>query len=421
MGRKRERAGSGKAAVLFLLCFILAAEPSGAALAAVTASGTQTGSQAQSETVQETQADTKKEADSSLKEVRLKGLKKSINKAVSGKTVIKDTVTVSPAHACKLKLQYYNTSTGKWKTAKTFKLKKSGSGKIKLVYSSYWKRAKQTKWRVVIPAAGGYQKYISETVTITSSRPVKPGISIGAKGAVVIRASDGYVIYGKKKNKKLPNASTTKMMTALLTIEKGNLDSITKISKKAAATGWGCLYAKAGTKFKVRDLLNVMLVHSSNDAASCLAEYNAGSISKFAAKMTQRAKQLGAKNTNFCNPHGLHESKHYSSAYDLAMIQRECIRHQTYLDIVKKYSYSFSTASSPKVHYSFGSTDELLGYDSGFLGGKTGYTEEAGCCFCGIYRYQGVTYLFSVLGNVSSAGRWNDCRTLIEFIKRNYR
>lgn len=421
MGRKTKRAGSYKAGALLLLCIMLSAEPAGAAFAATPASGAQTGSQTQSGTAKDTQTGTAAAASSSLQEVRLKGLKKSIKKAVSAKTVIKDTVTVSPAHACKVKLQYYRTSDGKWKTAKTFKIKKNSSGKVRLAYTSYWKTAKQTKWRVVIPASGEYKKFVSDTVTITSTRPVKPGISIGARSAVIIRASDGYVIYGKKKHKKLPNASTTKMMTALLTIEKGNLDSITKISKKAAATGWGCLYAKAGTKFKVRDLLNVMLVHSSNDAASCLAEYNAGSIRKFAVKMTQRAKQLGAKNTNFCNPHGLHESKHYSSAYDLAMIQRECIRHQTYLDIVKKHSYSFSTASSPKVQYSFYTTDDLLGYDSGFLGGKTGYTEEAGLCFCGIYRYQGVTYLFSVLGNPSSAGRWNDCKTLIEFIKRNYR
>ena len=360
-------------------------------------------------------------ANASEKDVQLKGLKTVIKKAVSAKAVIKDPVTISPAHACKVKLQYYQSSTGKWKTAKTYTIKKGAGGKLTLKYTSYWKRAKITKWRVSIPASDGYKKYTSPTVTVTSTRPASPKLSIGSKSAVVIRASDGYVIYGKNKNKKLPNASTTKMMTALLTIEKGNLDSITTISKKAAATGWGCLYATAGMKFKVRDLLNVMLVHSSNDAASCLAEYNAGTVKKFAKKMTARARQLGAKNTNFVNPHGLHNAKHYSSAYDLAMIQRECIRHQTYLNIVKKRSYSFSSASKPKVSYSFYTTDDLLGYDSGFLGGKTGYTEEAGLCFCGIYRYQGVNYIFTVLGNVSSAGRWNDCKTLIQFIRKNYK
>jgi len=357
-----------------------------------------------------------------LKKVTVNGIAMNISKAVSAKAVIRDSVTVSPVHACTLKLQYYNKGTSKWKTVRSYAVKAGSSGKITVCYTSVWKNSRSSKWRIVVPAVSGYREYVSGTITVTSSRPVKPALKLGSRSAVIIRASDAYVIYGKRKDKKLPNASTTKMMTALLTIERGNLNAVTSISRKAANTGWGCLGASAGTRFRVRDLLTVMLVHSSNDAAAALAEFNAGSVKKFAAKMTARAKQLGCKNTHFVNPHGLNSSRHYSSAYDLAMIQRECIKHPLYLSIIRKRYYSFSTVSSPKTHYSFYTTDALLGSGiSGFKGGKTGFTEQAGLCFCGVYKYNGVTYIFTVLGNSSSGGRWSDCRKIMKFIRTNYK
>ena len=164
-----------------------------------------------------------------------------------------------------------------------------------------------------------------------------------------------------------------------------------------------------------------MLIHSSNDAASALAEYNAGTIENFADKMNKRVRKLGCKNTHFVNPHGLDNKNHYSSAYDLALIQRECIRHKTYRDIIKKKRYSFRTVGKPRTSYTFYSTDALLGSINGFQGGKTGTTGQAGKCFCGVYRYKGVTYIFTVLGNSSDAGRWSDSRKIIKFIRNNYK
>lgn len=351
------------------------------------------------------------------KKLTLTGLKRNHNRSVSPKAVIRDDIQIKPAVACKVRLQYYNKDKAAWETVKVFKVKKSDQGKLRVTYPSTWKQSRKSKWKLVIPAVNGYTAYVSKTVTIISSHPSKAHISLGARGAVIVRASDGYVIYGKNKDKRLPNASTTKMLTALLNMEQGKLNATTKISRRAAETGYGCLDASPGTKFRVKDLLSVLLIHSSNDAAACLAERNAGTIEKFCRKMNRRAKKLGCKNTHFINPHGLHSRSHYSTAYDLTLIQRECMRHQVYMDIVKKKSISFSSMGKNKKHYYFETTDALLGEVKGLLGGKTGHTSGAGHCFCGMYKYNGVVYIFTVLGNESSEGRWRDCRKLMKFIR----
>ena len=355
------------------------------------------------------------------KKYTVAGLRTRIRKAVSAKAVIKDEVRIRPSGACSVELQYYDKPGRVWKTAKVCKVRRRDRGRLMIEYPSIWKNTRTSRWRLVIPSADPMGTYVSDTVTIISSRPAGPGLSLTSKSAVIMRADDAYVIYGKNKDRRLPNASTTKMLTALLTIEQGDLDSVARMSRKAAGTGYGCLKAKAGTEFLVRDLLNVLLIYSSNDAAVCLAERNAGTIPRFCSRMNRRARQLGCKNTHFVNPYGINQRNHYSSSYDLALIQRECIRHRVYTDILQKRHIAFTSVGRTKTRYRFITTNDILGRVKGLMGGKTGHTSGAGYSFCGIYRYKGVVYIYTVLGSDSSEGRWSDSRKLMRFIRKNYK
>jgi D-alanyl-D-alanine carboxypeptidase (penicillin-binding protein 5/6) len=329
---------------------------------------------------------------------------------------IRDSIQIVPARKGTLQLQYYNTSAKKWQTKVTYDLRGNGeSENVTLEYPSLWKKKSTTRWRIRIPETDGYKTYISEEIQIVSKN-IKT-LNLTSKSAVIIRADSGQVLYSKKKDKSLPNASTTKMMTALLTLENAKLSDVVKFSKKASNTPYGCLYTKTGEKFYLKNLLTAMLVRSSNDAATALAEHIGGSVKKFAKMMNRRAAQLGCKNTHFSNPHGLNQKNHYSSAYDLALIQRALLKYDLYRSMISKKTYKLRNVSKTK-KWSLKSTDHLLGTYKGFQGGKTGYTEEAGYCFCGIFTCKGVTYIYTVLGNRSSQGRWNDCRKLMNYIKK---
>lgn len=349
------------------------------------------------------------------KTTTVKGLKKSYNKAASSS--IKDTITVSPGNGREIRLQYYNAKTGKWSTKKTYTTDPAEeTAEVVLEYPNQWKKKNATKWRVYIPATETAKSYTSPEVEIVTKNI--SSLKLASKSAVIIRAEDAKVLYSKSMNKRLPNASTTKMMTALLVLENDDLNAKVKFSKNAAATPYGCLHTKAGTKFYVKDLLHALLIPSSNDSAAALAEYTGGSISKFARMMNQKAKELGCTNTHFVNPHGLNNSKHYSSAYDLSLIQRENIKNKTYCSIIAKQTYSFRDVKKKK-KYKIYTTDDLLADKiSGFSGGKTGWTGQAGSCFSGVYTYKGETYIFTVLGSKTSKGRWNDCLKLMKYIRK---
>lgn len=185
-------------------------------------------------------------------------------------------------------------------------------------------------------------------------------------------------------------ASTTKIMTALLTLENLNLDDEVTISHDitfddSAAVSMGL---KKGDKISVEALLNALIVMSANDAGVALAEAVAGSEDKFVDMMNERAQELGATGTHFANPHGLHEKDHYTTAYDLYLIFKEVAKHNEYFDIAgKANSYIEYTSPSGQLRaYDMSSTDEYLTGEYAlpnqvsFVGGKTGTTTEAGAC-----------------------------------------
>lgn len=172
------------------------------------------------------------------------------------------------------------------------------------------------------------------------------------------------------------------MMTAILALEHGNLDETVTASEYASKTPFGNLHVKPGEKLTLRDLLYALMMRSANDAAVCIAEHIAGSEEKFVAMMNAMAKEIGAKDTHFMNPHGLHHQDHYSTAYDLALIAGYAANMPEFNQIVATRHHRI-TRSISKLDVTLKNSGRLLWRFDGADGIKTGYTKQAGHCFVG--------------------------------------
>lgn len=219
-------------------------------------------------------------------------------------------------------------------------------------------------------------------------------LSIPAEASVLMDYETGEVLYSKNGNEKIYPASTTKAWTAYLVLKyKPNLNEPIKIDKELNIEG-SSMYLKLGEEFTVKELLESLLVHSSNDVAVVLAEYVSGSVSEFVKLMNSEAKSIGANNTHFNNPNGLPDKDHYTTAHDMALIARECMSNNTFRQIVKTKSISFpATEAYPYERYfintnKFLTSKEKINYKGKDIdikydivdGIKTGYTDDAGRC-----------------------------------------
>ena len=190
---------------------------------------------------------------------------------------------------------------------------------------------------------------------------------------IAMELDHSYILCGKNIDRKLPMASTTKIMTALLICEDCNLDEVIEVPSDAVGVEGSSIYLKQGEKISIRDLLYGLMLVSGNDAACALAIHHSGSVVKFVEKMNLRAKEIGAVNTNFVNPNGLPDDNHYTTAYDLCKIACTALKNQTFAQVVstKYYKGQFRC---------FTNKNKLLTTLDGANGVKTGYTEKAGRC-----------------------------------------
>jgi len=258
--------------------------------------------------------------------------------------------------------------------------------------------------------------------------------TILAESAVLIDASTGQVLYDKNMNAQHYPASTTKVMTALLTLENLDLTKTVTIDAETPFTGGSRVYLLEGEQVTVKQLMYALLLESANDAAVALGKEIAGSIPEFADMMNKRAKELGAKNTHFVNPNGLPDEAHVTTAYDLAMIAKEAMKNQTFRKFVKTYRYIIPKTNMQDTRYLY-NTNRLL-YDKktkvlvngverrakydGAIGIKTGYTGEAGgCLIAGAKR--GDTELISVVMKSTNEGRFSDSIALLDYGFANYK
>lgn len=258
--------------------------------------------------------------------------------------------------------------------------------------------------------------------------------TILAESAVLIDASTGEVLYDKNMNTQHYPASTTKVMTALLTLENLDLSKTVTIDAETPFTEGSRVYLLEGEHVTVEQLMYSLLLESANDAAVALGKEIAGSIPAFADMMNERAKELGAKNTHFVNPNGLHDDAHLTTAYDLAMIAKEAMKNKTFRKFVTTYRYIIPKTNMQDTRYLY-NTNRLL-YDkktkvlvngverpakyAGVTGIKTGYTSHAGGCLIAGAKRNG-TELIAVVMKSTDEGRFADSIALLDYGFANYK
>lgn len=164
----------------------------------------------------------------------------------------------------------------------------------------------------------------------------------GAAGLILIEADTNRILYEYNKDKRLPMASTTKIMTAIVAIENGNLNDVIEVSDNASGTEGSSIWLEVGEHMTLSDMLYGLMLSSGNDAAIAIAEHIGGSVEGFVSMMNNKAKELGCKNTNFVNPNGLYNSNHYTSAYDLAIITSYAMKNDIFREIVSTESKTIS-------------------------------------------------------------------------------
>jgi D-alanyl-D-alanine carboxypeptidase (penicillin-binding protein 5/6) len=239
---------------------------------------------------------------------------------------------------------------------------------------------------------------------------------VQAKYAVLIDEGSGRVLYALNSSQRVPMASLTKVMTALLVLENGNLDQMVYVSSMAAETGESNVALEPGEILSRRDLLNALLLNSANDAATALAESVAGTEDNFVALMNRRARELGLNDTHFSNSHGLNAPDHYSSAYDLAVLSRKAMTNPIFQQLVATKSAVMPWAGHPWPRFLFNQNRLLYRY-SGAIGIKTGYTWEAGNCVIGGAQ-RGSLRLIAVV--LHSPNVYSDIDNLLNYGFDNY-
>ncbi|MGN0599523.1 MAG: D-alanyl-D-alanine carboxypeptidase family protein [Oscillospiraceae bacterium] len=229
-------------------------------------------------------------------------------------------------------------------------------------------------------------------------------IVLSAKAAILIEADTGAVILAKSENSKLPMASTTKIMTTLLTLESGDLDKIYPVPDEALMTEGSSMGLCFGESVTKNELCYGMMLPSGNDAANTAALLIGGSFENFAKLMNRRAAEIGMKNTNFVTPSGLHDDEHYSTAYDMALLTREALKNERFCEICQTKEIKLSSEGFQSDKY-LSNTNRLLKKYKYCIGVKTGFTDEAGRCLVSAAEKDGVK-LIAVTLNASDD--WND-------------
>ncbi len=234
---------------------------------------------------------------------------------------------------------------------------------------------------------------------------------------VLIDADSGIVLEGDNKDMRLEEASTTKVMTALVALQKLDMDEIVQVGKDSVGIEGSSVYLKEGEKISVRTLLYGLMLRSGNDAAHALAVAACGSEQAFVDAMNAKTQELGLQNTHFVNPHGLHAEGHYTSAYDLAMIAREAMSDPVFAEIVASKSYKSEDERESEKHV-FYNKNKLLSSFDGANGIKTGYTTASGKCFVGAAKRDGMQLICVVLNRPDM---WDKSKALLQYGFDNYR
>lgn len=256
-------------------------------------------------------------------------------------------------------------------------------------------------------------------------------VKTNSPSCLLMDAKTGEILYAKNAYDKMYPASTTKLMTAILTLENCKLTDVTTVSHNAIYSipvGYSHANLKEGEELTIEELLNVLLIPSANDAAIVLAEHISGSVDEFSKLMNQKAKELGCLNTNFVNPNGIHDDKHVSTAYDLALIGQYAMKFSDIMRIAMVKQYTLPTTNKyNKTDRIFNATNALINdeslnknYYSYATGLKTGYTDSAGSCIVSTAKKGNIELIAVILNGSSINSRYDDCKTLFNYGFENY-
>lgn len=244
-----------------------------------------------------------------------------------------------------------------------------------------------------------------------------------AKSAILIEASTGEIIFEKNAHERLVPASMTKMMSMLLiveNIEKGVIswDEMVTVSENASSMGGSQILLETNEKMSVSDLFKGIAVASGNDAVVAMAEKIAGTEDAFVSMMNNRAKELGLKDTSFKNPHGLDTANHYSSAYDMAMIAKELVKHEEVLKYTSIYEDYLRQNTDKEIWLV--NTNKLVRFYDGVDGLKTGYTAGAGYCLTATAKKNGMRVIAVVMGEPDSKTRNAEITSMLDYAFAQY-
>ena len=271
-----------------------------------------------------------------------------------------------------------------------------------------------TRTEVVTAAA------IVNTDSFVDSTATEKDFDVPAKAALLMDEGTGQVLYAKNENQQVPIASITKVMTMLMVFEaldegRISLDDTVPISAHAYSMGGSQIWLEPGEIFTVHQLLKAVAVSSANDAAVALAEFVGGSEEVFCDMMNKRALQLGMENTHFVNACGLDAEGHLSTAYDVAIMSRELMKHQQIFDYTTIWMDYLRDGQTQLVN-----TNKMLHSYSGTTGLKTGTTSKAGVCITATAKRQNMSLIAVVLGSASSEERFSAAKKLMDFGFSNF-
>ncbi len=262
--------------------------------------------------------------------------------------------------------------------------------------------------------------------------------NIQSEAAIIIEKSTGKIIYEKNSKEKKYPASTTKILTAIITLEECNIDETAVASENAITSipsGYATANIQIGESLTVKDLLYALMLKSANESAVILAEHISGSVEEFSKLMNEKAKQIGCKDTNFVNPNGIHNQNHYTTAYDMALIAKYCMENETFRKIVSTTSYTLpATNLYQNEDRTFSNTNSLIiinnnnrednYYYKYATGIKTGFTSQAKNCLVASAEKNDMEFITVVLGaNVTIDGlsqRYINTISMFEFAFNNY-
>lgn len=258
----------------------------------------------------------------------------------------------------------------------------------------------------------------------------EPNLRLYAKAAVLMDADSGRVLYDHCGDEQLAMASTTKIMTLIVTLENADPEDIVTVSSYASSMPPVHLGMRDGEQYRLKDLLLSLMLESHNDSAVAIAEHVGGNVEQFAALMNQKAAEIGCENTYYITPNGLDAAKdgkiHSTTARDLALVMSYCVarspQKESFLEITRTPNHSFTDISG-KRSFSCVNHNAFLNMMTGALSGKTGFTAKAGYCYVGALRQDGKTFVVALLAcgwPNHKTYKWSDTRALMEYGLANY-